>query len=184
MLWGTPCWSNGWNSALSLWRSWVPSMAGELKFPRVQPKKKKEKERKKQCYECMCVAFRLLFFPITEQGRELKRSGVKEVKPVHPKGNQPWIFIARTDAEAEAPKLWPPDAKSQLTGKDPDAGKDGGQEEKGATEDETVGWHHQLNGQEFEQTPPGDGEGQGGLACCSPRGCKELATHFVTEQMG
>ena len=77
----------------------------------------------------------------------------KEIKPVNPKGNQLWIFIGRTDAEAEAPILWPPDAKSRLIRKDPDAGKDWGQEEKGAMEDEMVGWHHQLNGHEFEQTP-------------------------------
>ena len=76
----------------------------------------------------------------------------KEIKPVNPKGNQPWIFIGRTDIEAEAPILWPPDAKSRLTGKDPDARKDLGQEEKMATEDETVGWHHQVNGHESEQT--------------------------------
>ena len=76
----------------------------------------------------------------------------KEIKPVNPKGNQPWIFIGRSDAEVEAPLLWPPDAKSWLTGKDPDAGKDWGQEEKGATENEMVGWHHWLNGHEFEQT--------------------------------
>ena len=75
----------------------------------------------------------------------------KEIKPVDPKGNQPWIFVGRIDAEAEAPILWPPDAKSQLTGKDSDAGKDWGQEEKGVTEDELVGWHHWLNGHEFEQ---------------------------------
>ena len=98
--------------------------------------------------------------------------GSKELKPVHPKGNQPWIFIGRTDAEAEALIPWPPDAKSQLIGKDPDAGKDWRQEEKGTTEDEMVGWHHQLDGHEFEQTP-GDGEGQGILACCSPWDCKE-----------
>jgi len=76
----------------------------------------------------------------------------KEIKPVNHKGNQPWIFIGRTDAKAEAPILWPPDASSRLTGKDPDAGKDWGQEEKGATEDELFGWHHQLHGHEFEQT--------------------------------
>ena len=76
----------------------------------------------------------------------------KEIQPVHPKGNQSWLFIGRTDAEAEAPILWPPDAKSRLIGKDTDAGKDWGQEEKGATEDEMGGWHHQLNGHEFEQT--------------------------------
>ena len=74
----------------------------------------------------------------------------EEIKPVNPKGNQPWIVIVRTDAEVEAPILWPPDAKSQLIGKDPDAGKDWGQEEKGTTEDEMVGWHHWLNGHEFE----------------------------------
>ena len=90
----------------------------------------------------------------------------KEIKPVHPKGNQSWIFIGRTDAEAETPILWPPDAKNQLNGKDPDAGKDWRQEEKGMT-DEMVGWHHQLNGREFEQAP-GVGDGQGSLACCSP----------------
>ena len=75
----------------------------------------------------------------------------KEIKLVNPKGNQHWIFIRRTDVEVEAPIFWPPDANSQLTGKDPDAGKDWGQEEKGATEDEVVGWHHQLNGHKFEQ---------------------------------
>ena len=94
----------------------------------------------------------------------------KEIKPVNPKGNQPWIFIGRTDAEAAAPILWPLDAKSQLIGKDPDVGKDWRQEEK---ENEMVGWHHWLNGHEFDQAP-GDGEGQRGLACCSPWGCKEL----------
>ena len=82
----------------------------------------------------------------------------KEIKPVHPKGNQSWIFIGRTDAEAEVLILWPPDAKRQLTGKDPDAEKDWGQEEKRATEDEMVGWHYRLNGHEFEQTQ-GDSEG-------------------------
>ena len=84
----------------------------------------------------------------------------KEIQPVHPKGNQSWIFIGRTDAEAKAPILWPPDAKHQLTGKDPEAGKDWRWEEKGTTEDEMVGWHHWLSGHEFEQAP-GDGEGQG-----------------------
>ena len=73
----------------------------------------------------------------------------KEIKPVNPKGNQPWIFIGRTDAEAEAPILWPPDVKSQLTGKDPDSGEDWRQEEKEVTEDEMVGWHHWFNGHEF-----------------------------------
>ena len=95
----------------------------------------------------------------------------KEIKPVNPKGNQLWIFIGRTDVEAEAPVLWPPDVKSWRIGKDPDAGKDWGQE-KWVTEDETVGWHHWLNRCEFEQTP-GDGEGQGSLLCYSPWGRKE-----------
>ena len=94
----------------------------------------------------------------------------KEVKPVNPKGNQPWIFIGR-NAEDEAPVLWLPDAKSWLIWKDPDAGKDWGQEGKGATEDEMVGWHHCLNGHGFEETL-GDTEGQGSLACCSPWGHK------------
>ena len=88
----------------------------------------------------------------------------KEIKLVNPKGNQSWIFIGRTDAEAEAPALWPPDAKSWLTGKDPDAGKDGRQEEKGVTEDEMVGWHHRLHGHEFEQT---SGDGEDGEAWCA-----------------
>ena len=79
----------------------------------------------------------------------------KEIKQIHPKGNQPWIFIGRADAEGEASILWPPDVKSWLIGKDRDAGKDWGQEEKGTTEDEMVGWHHQFDGQEFEQTPWG-----------------------------
>ena len=99
----------------------------------------------------------------------------KEIKSVNPKGNQPWIFIGRTDAEAEAPILWPPDAKSWLFGKDPDAGKDWRQEKKGMTEDEIVGWHHRLNRHEFEQTL-GDSEGQGSLVCWSPWAHKELDT--------
>ena len=105
----------------------------------------------------------------------------KEVKPVNPKGNQPWIVIGRTDAELQAPVLWPPDVKSRLTGKDPDAGKDWRQEEKGMTEDEMVGWHHWLNGHEFEQAQ-GDGEGQGSLACCSPWGREEWDTTETKQQ--
>ena len=96
----------------------------------------------------------------------------KEIQPVHPKGNQSWIFIGRTDAEIEVSILWPPNAKSQLTRKDPDAGKNWSQEEKWMTEDEIVGWHRWLNGHESDQVP-GDSEGQGCLACCSPWGCKE-----------
>ena len=97
----------------------------------------------------------------------------KEIKPVNSKGNQPWIYIGRTVAKAEAPILWQPDAKSWLFGKDPDAGKDQQQKEKWAAEDEMVGQHHWLDRHEFEQTP-GDNGGQRSLACYSPWGCKEL----------
>ena len=99
----------------------------------------------------------------------------KEIKPVSPKGNQSWIFPGRTDAETESLILWPPDAKSWLIWKDPDAGKDWRQEEKRATENEMVGWHHWLKGHEFEQTL-GDNEGQGSLACYNVWGQKELDT--------
>ena len=99
----------------------------------------------------------------------------KEIQPVHSKGDQSWVFIGRTDAEAKTPILWPPHAKSWLIGKDPDAGRDWGQEEKGTTEDEMAGCHHRLNGHEFEWTP-GVGDGQGGLVCCDSWGRKELDT--------
>ena len=99
----------------------------------------------------------------------------KEIQSVHPKGNQSWIFTGRTDVEAETPILWPPDAKSWLIWKDPDAGKDWRQEEKGMTEDEMVGWHHRLNGHEFMQTL-GVGDGQRGMACCNPWGHRESDT--------
>ena len=99
----------------------------------------------------------------------------KEIKLVNPKRNQSWIVIGRTDAKAEAPILWPPDAKNWLIGKDPDAGKDWRQEEKRTTEDEMVGWHHRFNGHEFQQAL-GVGDGQGSLVCCSPCGCKESDT--------
>ena len=98
----------------------------------------------------------------------------KEIQPVHPKRDQSWVFIERTDVEAITPMLCPPDTKSWLIGKDPDAGKDWRQE-KGAMEGELVGWHHLLNGHEFEQAS-GVGDGQGSLACCSPWGHKELDT--------
>ena len=99
----------------------------------------------------------------------------KEIQPVHPKGDQSWVFIGRTDVEAEIPILWPPDTKSWLTWKDPDAGKDWGLEEKGTPEDEMVGWHHRLDGREFGWTL-GVGDGQGGLACCDSWGRKESDT--------
>ena len=99
----------------------------------------------------------------------------KAIQPVHPKGDQSWVFIGRTDAKAETPIVWLPHAKSWLIGKDSDAGKDWGQEEKGMTEDEMAGWHHQLDRRESEWIP-GVGDGQGGLACCDSWDRKELDT--------
>ena len=103
----------------------------------------------------------------------------KETQPVHPEGDQPWDFFGRNDAKGETPVLWPPHEKSWLIGKNSDAGRDWGQEEKGTTEDEIAGWHHGLDGCESEWTP-GDGDGQGGLECCDSWGCKESDT---TEQL-
>ena len=103
----------------------------------------------------------------------------KEMQSVHSKGDQTWVFFGRNDAKAETPVLWPPHAKSWLIGKDSDAGRDSGQEEKGTAENEMAGWHHQLDGHEFEWTP-GVGDGQGGLACCNSWGCKES---YMTERL-
>ena len=103
----------------------------------------------------------------------------KEIQPVHSKGDQSWVFFGRNDTKAETPVLWPPHVKSWLVGKDSDAGRDRGQEEKGTTEDEMAGWHHRLEGHEFGWTL-GVGDGQGGLVCCNSWGCKELDT---TEQL-
>ena len=104
----------------------------------------------------------------------------KEIKLVNPKGKQYWIFIGKTDFKAVAPILWPPDVKKWLIGKDPDAGQDWRQEEKGTTKDEMAGWYYQLDGHEFEQAP-GVGDGQGGLACCSPMGSQRLGHSCGTE---
>ena len=136
----------------------------------------------------ICIV-KSMFFPVVMYGcdswtikkAECQRIDVwssldcKEIKPVSPNGNQSWIFIGRTDAEAETPVLWPPDVKKWHLGKNPDAGKDWRWEEKGMTEDEMVGWHHWLDGHESEQAP-GVRDGQGSLACCSPWGCKESDT--------
>ena len=103
----------------------------------------------------------------------------KEIQPVHPKGDQSWMFVGITDVEDETQVLWAPVGKSWLVGEDSDAGRDWGQEEKGTTEDEMAGWHHRLNGHESEWTL-GDGDGQGGLACCDSWGRKESDT---TEQL-
>ena len=105
----------------------------------------------------------------------------KEIQPVNPKGNQPWIFIGRTDAEAEAPILRLPDSKSQIFGKEPDVGKDWRQEEKGTTDDEVVRWHHHLSIHEFEQALE-DSNGQGSLLCCSPWGSQRAKHSWATEQ--
>ena len=99
----------------------------------------------------------------------------KDILPVHPKGDQSWVFTERTDVEAETPILWPPDTKNCLIGKDPDVGKDRRQEEKGTTEDEMVGWHYQLNRHKLEQSPR-NREGQGDQVCCSPQGHTESDT--------
>ena len=99
----------------------------------------------------------------------------KEIQPVHSKGDQSWDFFGKNDAKAESPVLWPPHVKSGLIGKDPDAGRDWGQEEKGTTEDEMAGWHHQLNGREFELTL-GVVDIQGSLMCCDSWGRKESDT--------
>ena len=99
----------------------------------------------------------------------------KEIQPVHSEGDQPWVFFGRNDAKAETPVLWPPHAKSCLIGKDSDAGRDWGQEEKGMTENEMAGWHHQLDGHGFGWTP-GAGDGQGGLVCYNSRSLKESDT--------
>ena len=142
----------------------IKSHAGQVTVISLTTLHKEDWEPKKRCFRTAVLA-KTLQRPLDS----------KEIKPVNPKGNQSWIFIGRTDVEPEAPILWPPDAKSWLTGKDPDARKDWGQEKKGTTEDEMVGWHHWLNGHEFEQTLV-DSEGLGSLAYCSPQGRKESET--------
>ena len=124
--------------------------------------------RKSECWRI--DAFKLVLEKTLESPLDCK-----EIKPVSPQENQFWIFIGRTDAEAEALILWPPDTKSWLIGKDTDAGKDWRQKEKRITEDEMTGWHHWLDGRESEWTP-GVGDGQGGLACCNSWGHKESDT--------
>ena len=124
---------------------------------------KKTECRKIDAFELWC--WRRLLSPLD----------CKEIQPVHPKGDQSWVFIGRTDVEAETPVIWPPHVKSWLIGKDPDAGKDWGQKDKGTTEDEMVGWHHRLEGLEFEYTL-GVGDGRGGLVCCDSWGHKESNT--------
>ena len=126
---------------------------------------KKAERRRIDAFELWCWR-RLLRVPWTAR---------RKTQPIHPKGNQSRIFIGRTAAEAETPILWPPHAKSWLIGKDSDAGRDWGQEEKGTTEDEMAGWHHGLDGRESEWTP-GDGDRQGGLVCCNSWGRKKLDT--------
>ena len=133
-------------------------------------------------YDCECWTIKkaehrgIHAFELCCWRRLLRVHGLKEeIQPVHPKGNQFWIFTGRTDAEAETPVLWPPDAKDWLIWKDPDAGKDWRWEEKGETEDEIVGWHHQCDGHEFESTL-GVGVGEGSQVCCSSWGREDLDT--------
>ena len=129
---------------------------------------KKAERRRIDAFELWC--WRRLLNPLD----------CKEIQPVYPKGDQSWVFIGRTDVETETPILWPPDAKSWLTWKNPDAGNDWGQEEKGMTEGEMVGWHHQLNEyQGIVKLYPGYSEGQGSLACM---GSQRLRHHWLTEQ--
>ena len=139
---------------------------------------------------CLPTAFSRLFFSTPVFFRSWRRVRLivlliespldcKEIQPVHPKGDQSWVFFGRNDAKAETPVLWPLHAKSWLIGKDSDAGSDWGQEERGTAEDEMAGWHHQLNGREFDWTL-GNGDGQGSLACCDSWGRKELD---MTEQL-
>ena len=138
-----------------------------------------KEHRRIDAFELWC--WRRLFRVFSEAYS--KEQDSKEIKPVNPKGNQPCMFIGRTDAEA--PILWPPDTKSQLSRKDPVAGKGWGQEEKGATEDEMAGWYNWLRGHKFEQTPR-DSEGQGSLACCD-RGVAKILTwlsNWITIMQG
>ena len=123
----------------------------------------------------MLSAKELMLWPVVLEKTLESPLDCKEIQPVHHKGDQSWVFIGSTDIEAETPIFWPPDAKSWLIWKDPDVGKDWRQEEKGTTEDETVRWHHRLNGHEFGWTL-GVGDGQGGLACCNSWGHKESDT--------
>ena len=122
--------------------------------------------KKAECWKNWC------FWTVVLEKTLKSHLDCKKIQPVHPKGDQSWVFTGRTDAEAETPILWPPDVKSWLIWKHPDAGRDWGQEEKGRKEDEMVGLHHQLNGHGFGWTP-GVGDGQGGLACCGSWGHKE-----------
>ena len=131
-----------------------------------------QKSLRKYCLCCFSIC--ILFYPVYVVLEKTLESPLdcKEIQPVHSKGDQPWDFFGRNDAKAETPVLWPPHAKSWLIGKDSDAGRDWGQEEKGTTEDEMAGWHHWLDGCESQWTP-GVGDGQGGLACCDSWGHKE-----------
>ena len=131
------------------------------------------------CYKESWVPKNWCFWTLVFQKTLQSPLDCKKIQPVHPKGNESWIFTGKTDAEAETRILWPPDEKNWLFRKDPDAGKDWRPEEKGTTEDVMVGLHHRLNRHEFEQAP-GVGDGQGSLVCCSPWGLKELD---MTEQL-
>ena len=126
------------------------------------------------CVESWALKNRCFWIVVLEKTLESPLD-CKEIQPVHSKGDHPWVFFGRNDAKGETPVLWPPHAKSWLIGKDSDAGRDWGQEEKGTREDKMTGWHHQLDGCESEWFP-GVGDRQGGLVCFDSRGCKESDT--------
>ena len=161
-MWSTPV-AQRLKHLPAMWEIWVQSLGGE------------DPLEKEMATHSSILAWRI---PQMEEPAGLQSMGSQRVRHNWVTSltfHLPWVLIGRTDVEAETPILWPPDAKSWLTGKDPDAREDWGQEDKGATEDEMVGWHHGFNRHEFEQTL-GDSEGQGSLACCSLWGCKESDT--------
>ena len=163
---------NEHNSILNSWIS-LPSLLLKCFSLKTQLKCHLfQKSLRKYCLCCFSIC--ILFYPLYVVLEKTLESPLdcKEIQPVHSEGDQPWDFSGRNDAKAEIPVLWPPHAKSWLMGKDSDAGRDWGQEEKGTTEDEMAGWHHWLYGRESQWTP-GVGDGQGGLACCDSWGPKE-----------
>ena len=152
---GDPWLGSNWSSLSYLWKI---SYMRFVSLCMLELDHKESSALKNWCFRIM-VLKKTLENPLDSKG----------IKPINPKRNQPWIFTGKTDAEAEAPMLWPPDLNNWLTGKDPDVGKDWGQEEKWAAEVEMDGWHQWLNGHEFEQIPE-DGDGQVSMECCSPWG--------------
>ena len=150
------------DNILKSWDVTLPTKVKAMVFPVVMYGCESCTIMKAECWRC--------FWTVVLEKTLESALDYKEIKSVHPKGDQSWVFIGRTDVEAETPILWPPDGKSWLIRKDPNSGNDWRQEEE-TTEGEMVGWHHWLDGHEFEQAP-GIGDAQGRLACCNPWGCK------------